>query len=364
MKRKRILIISTGGTIGMRRTSRGFAPEPGFLAEQMATMSELGHPLMPEYSIHEFDPILDSAEMGPRDWNRIVQGLSRNYADHDGFVVIHGTDTMAYTASALAFMLEGLAKPVILTGSQIPLCEVRNDARDNLITSMFLAANHDLPEVCICFGGRILRGCRSVKVDADALDAFASPRFPDLGTAGRNIRLRSDLIRPAPEPGTPLKTIPMLEAMVGAFRLFPGISADFVENILDRPLKGLIIETFGVGNGPSRNERFIQALKKGCDRGTVIVNCSQCLRGRVEPHGYATGSALTRAGVVSGGDMTAEAALTKLILLFSRDLSPDQVKTVLQFDLRGEMTPDTTVTEFGDRLDIPDLLRLKDTHAP
>ena len=186
---KRLYIAYTGGTIGMSRTPDGYAPAPGFLAAQMAAMPELADPRMPGYDIHEYDPLLDSSNMRPADWVRIGHDIVAHYDAYDGFIVLHGTDTMAYTASALPFFLQGLGKPVIVTGSQIPLCEIRNDARANLITSMLIAAEYPVPEVCLYFGGKLLRGCRAVKVDADGLEAFDSPKYPPLGVAGVEIQI-------------------------------------------------------------------------------------------------------------------------------------------------------------------------------
>ena len=170
--KKRIYIAYTGGTIGMRPTASGYAPAPGFLEAQLAAMPELRSELMPEYDIHEYTPLLDSSNITPTEWMTIAQDLAAHYEDYDGFIVLHGTDTMAYTASALAFMLQGLRKPVIFTGSQIPLCEVRNDARENLITVLLLAARYAIPEVCLYFGDALLRSCRAVKVNAEGFDAF------------------------------------------------------------------------------------------------------------------------------------------------------------------------------------------------
>src|SRR6185436_3516174 len=176
---------------------------------------------------------------------------------HDGFIILHGTDTMAYTASALPFMLQGLGKPILLTGSQIPLCEVRNDARANLITALTIAANFSIPEVCLCFGNQLLRGCRSVKVSADGLDAFASPNLPALGDIGVDIRLHWDLILPAPPAGAVLHVHELKQVSVGALPLWPGIPAQVVRNFLQPPLQGLILRAYGVGNGPTNNAHFL-----------------------------------------------------------------------------------------------------------
>jgi len=333
---ERIHILNTGGTIGMNRTDHGYAPEPGFLGRQMAEMPELRHPSMPKFEITELDELLDSANMMPSDWSRIASNVAERYDDYDGFVVIHGTDTMAYTASALAFLLEGLAKPVILTGSQIPLCEVRSDARTNLITSLLIASRFRIPEVCLFFGDRLFRGCRSVKISSDGFDAFDSPNYPPLGTVGVDIDVNWNRVRMGQKSALTLHEIG--SHYVGALRLFPGISAELVRNALRAPLQGLVLESYGVGNAPERNTEFIHALEEATARGIVIVNCTQCLSGTVDLGGYATGSALARAGVISGYDMTAEAALTKLTFLFSLGLDPEEVKARMQENLRGELT--------------------------
>jgi len=335
---KRLYIAYTGGTIGMRRTADGYAPAPGFLAEQMAAMPELADPAMPAYDLHEYAPLLDSSNMQPADWVRIGQDIIAHYDAYDGFIVLHGTDTMAYTASALPFFLRGLAKPVIITGSQIPLAEVRNDGRANLITSMWIAAHTPVPEVCLYFGNKLLRGCRATKVDADGLDAFDSPNYPPLGTVGVNVEIdRSHLA--FPDPAGPLAPVwPVMPATVGALRLFPGLSPDLLANVLQPPLQGLALLAFGVGNGPDRDERFLAVIAEATMRDVVIVAITQCLRGSVCLSEYAAGSALARVGVISGYDMTTEAALCKLFFLFGSGLSPEQVRQRMGENLCGELT--------------------------
>ena len=334
--RKRVYIAYTGGTIGMKRTRAAYSPEPGYLQRQMAAMPELRTPSIPAFTIHEYSPLLDSSNMTPREWVKIARDIAANYRRYDGFVVLHGTDTMAYTASALPFMLSGLGKPVIITGSQIPLCEVRNDARENLITSLLIAAGYDIPEVCLYFGGKLLRGCRAVKVSADGFAAFDSPNIPPLGTAGIDIEINRPLVRK--KHGRFRLQEFAAPVVVSALRLFPGISPDLVRNVLRPPLQGAVLETYGVGNGPDRDAGFIAALEEATARGVVIVDCTQCLEGTVDLSEYATGAALARAGVISGYDMTAEAALTKLYYLFSRGYSPQKVKREMVRDLRGELT--------------------------
>ena len=335
---KRLYIAYTGGTIGMQRTPEGYAPAPGFLAQQMAGMPELVDPRMPAYTLHEYDPLLDSSNMRPHDWVRIGQDICAHYADYDGFIVLHGTDTMAYTASALPFFLHGLRKPVIITGSQIPLCEVRNDARANLVTSMLIAAEHPIPEVCLFFGDRLLRGCRSVKVDADGLAAFESPNYPPLGVAGVSVTIDPAHLKAADTGGALRLAAPVIEPTVGAFRLFPGLSPDLLRNVLQPPLQGLVLLAYGAGNGPDRDAALLDVLREAAGRGVVIVAITQCLRGGVHLGEYAAGSALAKAGVVSGYDMTPEAALCKLYYLFSQSYPVEVVKRKIGENLCGELT--------------------------
>lgn len=336
--KRRVYIAYTGGTIGMQRTERGYQPVPGYLQELMEAMPEFQHLNVPEYTLHMYHPLLDSSNIMPEDWWVIARDIAEHYEEYDGFVVVHGTDTMAYTASALAFMLQGLSKPVILTGSQIPLCELRNDARDNLLTSLLVAANQPIPEVCLYFANRLLRGCRSVKVSADGLDAFASPNFPALGTAGVDIHVDWERVLPMPASGLPLTIQHLEQSYVGALRLFPGISARVLHNILQPPLQGLVLEAYGVGNGPDRDHQFLDVLGEAAGRGVVILDCTQCLQGTVDLDDYATGAALKEAGVISGYDMTSEAALTKLYYLFSIGYSSEEVEERMSVSLRGELT--------------------------
>jgi L-asparaginase len=334
---KRVYIAHTGGTIGMARTRSGYMPRPGYLQELMRTMPELSHASIPGFAIHDYDPLLDSSNMTPVEWVKIARDVAEHHDDYDGFVILHGTDTMAYTASALPFMLEGLRKPVIITGSQIPLCEVRNDARENLITSLLIAANHPIPEVCLYFGGKLLRGCRSTKVSADGFAAFDSPNFPPLGIVGIDIEVNWDLVRKPSGRGR-LRVHELRSPVVSALRLFPGISPEFLRNVLRPPLQGLVLEAYGIGNGPDQNKEFIAAIAEAASRGVVIVDCTQCLEGTVDLDEYAAGTALANAGVISGYDLTAEAALAKLYYLFSRGESSKRVKREMQRDLRGELT--------------------------
>ena len=333
--KKHVYIAYTGGTIGMKKVGATYAPVRGYLAERLAAMPEIDSSNLPAYTLNEYEPLLDSADTTPDVWQRIAADIAENYDAYDGFIVVHGTDTMAYTASALSFMLGGLGKPVILTGSQIPLAEVRSDARENLVTSLLIAAHASVPEVCVYFGGLLLRGNRSTKVSSSGFGAFASPNFPPLGRVGVEIDLDESLLRPA---GERLEVQTLQNVQVAALRLFPGITAESMKNFLLAPVQGLVLETYGAGNAPAHDRALLEVLRAACTRGVVIVNCTQCLHGRVDMSGYATGHALAAAGVVSGYDLTPEAALTKLLYLFSRGLDVAEVREQMGQNLRGELT--------------------------
>lgn len=333
--RKKVCIIHTGGTIGMAKSKHGYAPKKGFMKSALSKISEFSSPEVPAFDLVEYDPLLDSSSISVKEWVKIAKDIEERYDDYDGFIILHGTDTMAYTASALSFMLDGLTKPVILTGSQIPLCEVRSDARDNLVTALMIAGGYDVPEVCLYFGNKLFRGNRATKVSSDELRAFDSPNFPSLAEAGVRINLHEKLIR---EPGKGLNLSPFKEHQVAVLKLFPGIQFELFENIMNSSLKGIVIEAFGAGNIPENHESLIKLLKKAKENGTVIVVCTQCLRGSAIIGEYATSRDLAREGAVSGYDLTVEAAVTKLYYLLSMGYDIDTLKKRMETNLRGELS--------------------------
>jgi L-asparaginase len=332
--KKRIYVAYVGGTIGMKSTDAGYAPVPGHLTAQVRDRPELHAAEVPELSICEYEPLLDSSNARPADWLRIARDLSQHRAHYDGFVVLHGTDTMAYTASALAFLLRGLGKPVVVTGSQIPLGVLRSDGRQNLMTALLVAARDDVREVCLVFGSQILRGCRAVKASASGFEAFASPNFAPLGSAGVQITVEPERLR-LPEPVT--NGLPMaLDAPVGLLRVYPGMPASLLRAALAAPIRGLVLEAYGAGTIPDGDPEWIDALSAARDVVTVVV--SQCVDGRVDLGAYATSAPLIEAGAVGGLDMTTEAAYAKLVVLLSEERSLDDVRALMARDLAGELT--------------------------
>ncbi|MBO5699089.1 MAG: type I asparaginase [Bacteroidaceae bacterium] len=339
-----ILIIYTGGTIGMIEN-----PETGALENFDMHQFRQHVPELKRFNF-KIDAItlkspIDSSDMEPANWVEIVQMISDNYEPYDGFVILHGTDTMSYTASALSFMLENIAKPVIITGSQLPIGKLRTDGKENLLTSIEIAAARNangepmVPEVCIFFQSSLMRGNRTTKINAEGFNAFRSNNYPPLAKAGIHIRYESHLIR-RPDPNLPFKPHYLLDNNVVFLTLFPGIRKEIIDMVSHiKGLKAVILKTYGAGNAPQR-PWLVDKLKQMIDQGIIVVNITQCSKGRVEMGLYETSLQLMDSGVLNGYDATPESMVTKLMFLLGHGYSHDEIVKQMNENLRGEITID------------------------
>lgn len=335
-----VLLIYTGGTIGMVDNGNGTLEPFNFnhLSDNVPELKRLGFNI----STIQFNPPIDSSEITPESWYQLVKIISDNYSHFDGFVVLHGTDTMAYTASALSFMLENLSKPVILTGSQLPIGMLRTDGKENLITAIEIAAAKEngvpiVPEVCIFFENHLMRGNRTSKISAENFNAFRSVNYPALARAGIHIRYDRNLIYHAISR-KPLKPHYLMDTNVAVLKIFPGINRNTIHSILNIPeLRGVVLETYGTGNAPTL-PWLIEELADAVQRGIVIVNVTQCSGGSVQMKRYGTGNKLAEIGIVSGYDSTTESALTKLMFLIGHKMTVEQIKEHMECSLIGEIT--------------------------
>lgn len=326
----------------MTESPGGLVPQRDVLERYLASMPELRRDDVPRHHIEVLDPLLDSADMAPPDWLRIAKAIVARDAEFDGFVVLHGTDTMTHTASALSFLLQGLRKPVILTGAQLSLEHVRTDGREHLVTSIILAGTCKIPEVCIYFASRLLRGNRAQKVHNVDFVAFDSGNLAPLATVGARINVADHLLRP---PGGGLPISLKFEKFEGephvvALRVFPGLSKRLLDTVLEGA-DGVVLETYGAGTFPHRERELLASISRATSASlpTVVVNVSQCHGGVVNQTTYASSRALAEAGVVSGVDMTPEAVLTKLYCLFAAGHAPADVRRMVGEDLAGELDP-------------------------
>jgi L-asparaginase len=340
MSKSKVLLIYTGGTIGMMQDPKSGQLKPfdfKHLTEQIPELNKFDVTL----SSFSFDKPIDSSDMHPVIWSDIANTIKINYDKVDGFVVLHGSDTMSFTASALSFMLENLNKPVILTGSQLPIGVIRTDGKENLITAIEIAAAKEkgkpvVSEVCIYFEFQLYRGNRTHKFNAEHFQAFRSANYPVLAEAGVHIKYNQAAIKKLNTKK--LKVHTNLDPNLAILKLFPGITQNIVEAILNaKGLKAMIIETFGSGNATTQ-KWFVEAMKKAIDKGIVVLNVTQCNAGKVEQGKYATSAALKKIGVIGGFDITSEAAVAKLMFVLGATSDKKEIEKMLKSDLRGEMT--------------------------
>ncbi|MBQ8033792.1 MAG: type I asparaginase [Bacteroidales bacterium] len=343
MKNRSILLIYTGGTIGMKQDPDTLALVPfnfDQIEEEVPELKKFGCRI----DSYSFDPVIDSSDVVPQFWVELAELIHNNYDKYDGFVVLHGTDTMSYSASALSFMLENLEKPVVFTGSQLPIGMLRTDGKENLISSIEIAAAKNaegramVPEVCIYFESYLYRGNRTTKYNAENFRAFRSANYPVLAEVGIHIKYNVSCIRYPEVWGRPLVVNKELDTGVAVLKIYPGITGNIVDAVVDTPgIRAVIIETFGSGNAPT-SKWFVDSIKRAVSKGLIILNVTQCQAGSVDMDAYATGVALKKVGVVSGYDSTFEAALLKLFFLMGHFSDNEDVKLCLGRNLRGEIS--------------------------
>ena len=338
-----LLLIYTGGTIGMKQDMKDLTLKPFDFSQILDEVPEI-RKFAFKIDTYSFEPPIDSSDVEPSLWQDLARLIKDKYEDYDGFIILYGTDTMSYSASALSFMLDGLTKPVIFTGSQLPIGVPRTDGKENLISAVEIASAKDeeghpaVPEVCVCFDSLLMRGNRSTKVNSEVFRAFQSPNFPPLAEAGINIRYNNEYIRKPNDWYQSLTINTELDTRVSILKIHPGITPEVVRNILcGKDTRAIIMETYGSGNAPTR-DWFLDIVKESSAMNKIIINVTQCLAGTVNMNIYANGKALERAGVIDGYDSTTESALAKLFYLMGKSRDNEWVKAMMGRNLKGEIS--------------------------
>ena len=352
----KVLVLYTGGTIGMKEGPNGLRPSKGYIQTVIKSLLNIypnHRKVISKYDIIEFDPLLDSANMEVSDWNRIIKAIGQHYKSYKSFVILHGTDTMAYSASAISFALKNLTKPVIFTGSQIPVSTTRSDGINNLLTSLILASNYNYPEVVINFRNGVFRGNRSVKVSSNMMNAFESPNFPFLAYFGYSVMpVFNEQAIKTKQSGNFAYSLYDETPTVYTYWLTPGCDFRQLKATIDvcPNIRAVILRTYGIGDGPVNNKHFVDVLNYLRDKEIIVLNVSQCLKGRINDHAYATGSILKKCKVISGRDMTFEAAYCKLLFLLSQTSNTNAIRRDIHRDMCGELSLHLTIKNFVSEL--------------
>ncbi|KAL0227229.1 hypothetical protein P9112_014553 [Eukaryota sp. TZLM1-RC] len=342
-----VLLLYTGGTIGMKKIDGSYQPSAGYLQHLMELNPQFSDPKLPSYTVLEYTPLLDSSNMNQTHWITIAKDIDQHYKAYDGFVVIHGTDTLSYTSSALSFLLNYLRKPVIITGSQVPMCEPYSDGTQNLLGSIIAAGSINIGEVLVFFNNQLMRGNRVQKKDSFTFEAFGSGAFNNIGIFGGELSLFNSDPLPSPLFFRSLSVENSMSTDIYMVMIYPGISADFIRNLVSNGARGIVFLSYGMGNIPDENKELLTAISEANQNEVILIDSSQCFSGIVDLNHYSTGNSMLKAGCISSKDMTPEAAFSKLSYLIGQGWSNEKIKKLIGVNMRGELDGDLIVDYLG-----------------